>query len=57
VFLKEKEIILSDDAWRIVMYLNISVYEDAIAKIRTDILSIERERTEFTPVSELKQVE
>jgi hypothetical protein len=56
-FLKEKQIILSDDAWRIVINLNISAYEDAIATIRTYTLSIEKQKTEFTPFSELKQVE
>jgi hypothetical protein len=52
-FLREKELILSNDAWHIVINLDTSVYEEATATIRMDILSIEKQNTEFTPVSEL----
>jgi hypothetical protein len=49
-FLKEKEIILSDDAWRIVINHNISVYEDAIATIRADTLLVEKQKRNSHPL-------
>lgn len=57
VFLKERDIILSSDAWRIAIDLGVSDYEEAISTIRTDLRQIEGQRSEFAPLSELKQVE
>jgi hypothetical protein len=55
--LKERDIILSSDFWRIVINFNLSSYEETISTIPTDIRLIEGQRNEFTPVSELKQAE
>jgi hypothetical protein len=48
---------LSSDVWRVAINLDLNSYEEAISTIRTDIRLIEGQRNEFTPVSELKQVE
>jgi hypothetical protein len=54
--LKEGDIILSSDAWRIAIDLDMSTYEEAISTIRTDIRLIEEQRKDFTPVSLLKAI-
>jgi hypothetical protein len=55
--LKERDIILSSDVWCIAINFDLSNYEEAISTIKTDIRLIEGQRDEFTPLSELKQVE
>ena len=44
------------DAWRVAIDLDTQVYEDAIATVRNDLTSVDKQRKEFTPVAELKQV-
>jgi hypothetical protein len=56
-FIRGKDFILTRDAWRIIMELNIRSYEDAISIIREGVMLVHRQRKEFTPVSELKQIE
>jgi len=55
LFLKEKNIIVPSDAWRVAIDLATQVYEDTIA-IRNYLTSGDTQRKEFTPVAELKQV-
>ena len=55
--MKERDIILSSDVWRIAINLDLNNYEEAISAVRTDIRLIEGQKNKFTPVSELKQVE
>ena len=54
--LKERDIIMSSDAWYVAVNLDTNVNEEAISAIRTDLCLIEERKTEFTPVLELKQV-
>jgi hypothetical protein len=55
-FSKERDIIISSDAWRVAINLDTNTYEEAISTIRTDLRLIEGQKTEFTPVLELKQI-
>jgi hypothetical protein len=56
LFLKEKNIIFTSDAWRLAIEIYTQVCEDAIATVINDLTSVEKQRKEFTPVAELKQV-
>jgi len=51
VFLEEKTVITTSDAWRVAIDLDTQVYDDAIAIVRNDLTSVDKQRTEFTPVA------
>ena len=53
--LERKYIVVTSDACRVAIDLDMQVYEDAIA-VRNDLTSVDKQRKEFTPVAELKQV-
>ena len=55
LFLKETEITLSDDEWRILLRIDLSTYHD-ISTVKSDLLLIEQRKQVFTPVAELKQI-
>ena len=57
VFLKETEIVFTSDMWHIALNTDLSTYHEIISTIRTDLLSVEQQKKEFTPISELKQIE
>jgi hypothetical protein len=57
VFLKEKEVVLTSDVWRVMIDLGTGTYEEVISAINGDLLLAERQRKEFTSISELKQIE
>ena len=54
IILKQKDII-TDDAWRIAVDVDVNVFEEALSTIKADLLLIESQKQEFTPISELKQ--
>jgi len=56
-FLKEKNVILTNDHWRVAIDLDTSRYEDVISSIRGDLMVVSKQQKEFTPMSELKQIE
>ena len=56
VVLGRKNVVITSDAWRVAIDLDTQVYEDAIATVRNDLTSVDKQRKEFTPVAELKQV-
>jgi len=56
MFLEDRNVIVTSDAWRIAIELDTQVYEDAIAAVRNDLASVNKQTKEFTPVAELKQV-
>jgi len=41
VFLKETDIFLTDDSWRIAIEIDLNSYEEAISTIRADLLAVE----------------
>ena len=55
--MKERDIFLSSNSWYVALDLDTNVYEEAVSTIRAAVLLIEKHRTEFTLVSELKQIE
>ena len=50
VFLKETEIDFTSDMWRIALNIDLSTYPEIISTIRTDLLSVEQKKKEFTPI-------
>ena len=50
-------IIVTDDAWRIAVDIDVNVFEETLSTIKADLLLIESQKQEFTPISELKQIE
>ena len=57
VFLKETEIVFTSDMWHIALNIDLSTYREIISTIRTDLLSVEQWKKEFTPTAELQQIE
>jgi hypothetical protein len=56
-FLKEREIVLSDDIWQVIIRLNTDLYIETISTLRNDLSHIETHKQEFTPLSELQVIE
>ena len=56
-FLKETDIVLTSDEWRIALNIDLSTYHDIIATVKSDLLLVEQQKQAFTPVTELQQVE
>ena len=56
MFLEDRNVIITNDAWRVAIELETQVYEDAIATVRNDLASVYKQGKQFTPVAELKQV-
>ena len=57
IILKQKGITVTDDAWRIAVDIDVNVFEEALSTIKADLLLTESQKQEFTPISELKQIE
>ena len=57
LFLKGRDIVLSSDAWHVALGLNVSTYEDVLSTIKSDLSIILLNKQDFTPISELRQVE
>jgi hypothetical protein len=45
VFLKVREVVLSNDAWRVAIDISPGTYEETASTIRTDLLAIEKQKT------------
>jgi tetrahydromethanopterin S-methyltransferase subunit B len=56
VFLKEREV-LFNDAWRVAIDISQGTYEETASTIITDLLAVEKQKTELTFMSEFKQIE
>jgi len=57
LFLKGTEVTLSDDEWRILLRIDLTMYHDIISTVKSDLLLVEQRKQAFTPVAELKQIE
>ena len=57
VFFKETETVFTSDTRRIVVNIDLSTYHEFISTIRADLFTVEQQRKEFTPISELNQIE
>jgi hypothetical protein len=54
VFLKNREVTLTNNDWRIAIYLNLDPYVEALATIRVDLQMVEKQKMEFTTLSEFE---
>ena len=50
-FLKERDIILSSNTWRLALDLDINIYDEGISAILADVLKIEEYREELTQIT------
>jgi hypothetical protein len=50
-------IVLSSDAWHVALGLNVSTYEDVLSTIKSDLSIMLLNKQDFTPISQLRQVE
>jgi len=57
VFLKQEDIILTNDAWHVTTELNVNSYEEAVLTIRNDLRTMYESKREFTSIAELRQIE
>jgi mannitol-specific phosphotransferase system IIBC component len=57
IFLKERDVILTNDLWRVVVNLDIEPYEEVITTIKEDLKKVEGQKQEFTCTAELRQIE
>jgi len=57
VLLKEYDIFLTCDTWRIALDFNLSTYYEVISAVNADSFSVKQQKLEFTSVSEFRQIE
>ena len=57
LFLKDRDIVLSSDAWHVALGLNVSTYEVVLSTIKSDLSIVLMHKQDFTPMSELREVE
>jgi hypothetical protein len=57
IFSKEADVVLTNDAWRVILEPNTSSISDALSIVREDLTITNEHKREFTAVSELKQIE
>jgi hypothetical protein len=56
VFIKQRDIILTNDVWTVIINLDFSSYEQAISKLRDDLMYIQKFKTPLAPVHELNHI-
>ena len=57
IFLKETDIVVTNDVWRIAIDIDIRTYHDVISTVRQDLQLVEQSKKEFTSISEIRQIE
>ena len=57
IFVKERDVILSKDQWRVAVNVNLNTYHEVLSIVKSDLLAVEQQRKEFTSTSESKQIE
>jgi hypothetical protein len=56
LFLKESDIVFTNDYWRIAVDFDLSTYYDTMSTVTSDLIVMERQKREFTPMHELQQI-
>jgi hypothetical protein len=56
LYLKEYDIVFTNDYWRIAVEFDLSTYYDTMSTVTWDLLVMERQKREFTPMRELQQI-
>ena len=54
--LKQKDIVVTNDAGPIAVDTDVTVFEETLSTINADLLLIESQKQEFTPISEIEQI-
>ena len=57
LFLKEKDMVLTNTNWRIAVEFDMTPYQDVMSTVKEDLLLVKGQRKEYTAISELKQIE
>jgi hypothetical protein len=57
VFIRQKDVILTNDEWKIVVNIDLTFYEELIAKLKDDLHQTQITNIIFAPKYELNQVE
>ena len=47
MFLKETDVFLTDDSWRIAIEIDLNPYVEAISTIRADLIALQQRRKDF----------
>ena len=55
IFLKENDVIVTNDMWHVALDIGTNTYEGIISTVK-DLLLVENQKKEFTPISELKEI-
>ena len=50
IFLKENDVSLTNDMWHVALDLNTNAYEEIISTVKGDLLLVENQKKEFTPI-------
>ena len=50
VFVKQRDVILTNDAWSVIVNLDYSPYEQTIAKLKDDLLCMQKFKTPLAAV-------
>jgi len=56
VFVKDKNVLLTSDYWRIVVNFDLTAYQDATSILRKDLSRMEESDKRTVPTGELRQV-
>jgi len=56
IFLKENDVIVTNDMWHVALDIGTNTYEGIISTVK-DLLLVENQKKEFTPISKLKQID
>jgi hypothetical protein len=57
VFIREAELVLTSNHWRVTVNFDLSTYEEAITVLREDLTHVEGLAKHSTPIGELRQVD
>jgi len=44
IFMKERDVVLSNDQWRIAVNVNLSTYYEVLSTVKSDLLAVEQQR-------------
>ena len=56
ILIKERNVILTNDRWIVVVNVDFSAYQDALAKLKDDLYQINKFKSRFAPTAELSYV-
>jgi hypothetical protein len=57
VFVKEQDVVLTNDYWRLIVHYDLAEYEEAITTLHEDLTRVKGLARRTTPIGELRQVD